>query len=64
MYKIAVVAGDGTGPEVVAQGLKALDAVADTFSLSYTHLDLTGERYLRTGQLLETEDIETLKKYY
>jgi 3-isopropylmalate dehydrogenase len=53
-YEIAVVPGDGTGPEVVKQGLKALDAVAHKygFGLKFTHYDLGAEHYLATGEIL------------
>lgn len=46
-YKIAVVPGDGTGPEVIAEGLKVLKAVAASQSIKYelVHYDLGGERY-------------------
>jgi 3-isopropylmalate dehydrogenase len=53
-YKIAVLAGDGTGPEVVREGLKVLDAASKKFkfSLNLTPYDLGGERYKRTGEIL------------
>lgn len=61
-YKIAVVGGDGTGPEVVAEGIKCLKAIEakHDFSLDLIDLDLTGERYVKTGQLLEAEDMAIL----
>jgi len=54
MYNIAVIPGDGTGPEVVREGIKVLNAVSELsgFKLNYTHFDLGGERYLRTGEVL------------
>ncbi len=54
MYKIAVIPGDGTGPEVVREGLKVLSAVAQKKNIKYEliHYDLGGERYKRTGELL------------
>jgi len=54
MYRIAVIPGDGTGPEVVAEGLKVLAAVAAAKGFTYetTTYDLGGERYLRTGEVL------------
>ena len=54
MYKIAVVPGDGTGPEVVREGLKALAAVArkKNFTFELINYDLGGERYMKTGDLL------------
>ena len=53
-YKIAVLPGDGTGPEVVAEGLKVLEAAAarQGFGVSTTDYDFGGERYMRTGETL------------
>ncbi|MBT5856566.1 3-isopropylmalate dehydrogenase [bacterium] len=64
-YSIAVVGGDGTGPEVIREGLKCLRAVDDIYSLdlSFTEMDLSGDRYKSTGKLLEEEDIATLKAH-
>ncbi len=64
-YKIAVIPGDGTGPEVVREGLKVLDAAAKKFNFKYESqvFDFGGERYLKTGKTLEDKDIEELKKY-
>ncbi|MFA5119333.1 MAG: 3-isopropylmalate dehydrogenase [Candidatus Omnitrophota bacterium] len=65
MYKIAVIPGDGTGPEVVNEGLKVLSAAAKKFNFKYEQkiFDFGGERYLKTGKTLEEKDIEGLKKY-
>jgi len=51
VYRIAVIGGDGTGPEVVREGLKVLRAVATTFNFQYetTDFDCNGERYLARG---------------
>ena len=51
-YKIAVIPGDGTGPEVICEGLKVLNAAAQRFQfkLDFTNYDLGGDRYLRTGE--------------
>lgn len=64
MYKIGVIPGDGTGPEVVAEGLKVLAAAADKFKFQYelTHYDFGGERYLKTGETLPDSAIEEFKK--
>ena len=53
-YNIGVIPGDGTGPEVVAEGIKVMNSAAQKagFELSYTYYDLGGERYLRTGDVL------------
>ena len=44
MYKIAVIPGDGTGPEVIREGLKVLEEVsaAEGITIDYTHYDLGG----------------------
>ena len=62
-YRIALIPGDGTGPEVVAEGKKALDAAADRFGfgLEYTHYDLGGERYLKTGEVLPPGILDELR---
>jgi 3-isopropylmalate dehydrogenase len=64
-YKIAVIGGDGTGPEVVAEGLKVLNAASQKFGfkLDLTHFDFGGERYKRTGEILPDSAIEELKKF-
>ena len=65
MYKVAVIPGDGTGPEVIRQGLKVLEAVAKKYNFKYESkiFDFGGERYLKTGKVLEDTDIEELRKY-
>jgi 3-isopropylmalate dehydrogenase len=65
MYKIAVIPGDGTGPEVVREGLKVLDATSKKFSFKYEtqEFDFSGKRYLATGKLVSDEDIAELKKF-
>ena len=64
-YKIAVIPGDGTGPEVIREGLKVLDAAGQKFNFKVdkTTFDFGGERYLKTGKVLEDKDIAELKKY-
>jgi len=63
-YNIAVIPGDGTGPEVVAEGLKILDAAAAEygFEMKYNHYDLGGERYMKTGEVLPDSVIEELRQ--
>ncbi len=53
-YKIAVIPGDGTGPEVIREGLKVLEAVSQKFNFSYEKAtyDLGAERFLKTGEAL------------
>ncbi len=64
-YNIAVIPGDGTGPEVVAEGIKVLDAVSNKagFKLNYTNFDFGGERYLKTGEVLPENAVEELNKF-
>lgn len=54
MYKIAVIPGDGVGPEVIREGIKVLNAVSEVMDLKYEliHYDFGGERYLKTGEIL------------
>jgi 3-isopropylmalate dehydrogenase len=65
MYKIAVIPGDGTGPEVVAEGMKVLEAASEKFKFQYEakKFDFGGERYLKTGETIEARDVEGLKKF-
>ncbi len=62
-YRIATIPGDGTGPEVVREAVKALDEVALKvgFSIEWIPYDLGGERYLRTGEILPPGVVEELK---
>jgi len=64
-YKIAVIPGDGSGPEMVREGVKVLEAVAQnySFNMDFTYFDYGGERYLKTGEVLPEGAIEELKKY-
>ncbi|MCP4270055.1 MAG: 3-isopropylmalate dehydrogenase [Candidatus Brocadiaceae bacterium] len=64
MYKIATIPGDGTGPEVVREGLKVLDAVGQKYGFKYELIDydLGGDRYLKTGEILPDSVVEELKK--
>lgn len=64
-YNIAVIPGDGTGPEVVAEGLKALRAASERFGfrLLFTDFDFGGERYLRTGETLPDGAVSELRGF-
>jgi 3-isopropylmalate dehydrogenase len=65
-YNIAVIGGDGTGPEVVREALKVLDVAQRKFgfTLHYTHYDFGGERYLKTGETLPDSAIEEFRKQH
>ncbi|HEY5859655.1 MAG TPA: isocitrate/isopropylmalate family dehydrogenase, partial [Actinomycetota bacterium] len=60
--KIGVIRGDGTGPEVVAEGLKVLDAVKGDAAFELVEFDLGAERYLRTGDVLPDEELDGLRE--
>ncbi len=62
-YKIAVLPGDGTGPEVVREGLKVLEAVASKVGFKYEtkEYDFGGDRYLKTGEIISDADIDELR---
>lgn len=64
-YKIALLPGDGTGPEVLREGLKVVEAAGQRFGfkLDTTEYDFGGERYLKTGEILPDSAIDELKKY-
>jgi 3-isopropylmalate dehydrogenase len=61
-YRVGVIRGDGTGPEVVAEGLKVLEAVRGETSFDLIEFDLGAERYLRTGETLPDDELERLRE--
>ncbi|NLW50408.1 MAG: 3-isopropylmalate dehydrogenase [Candidatus Brocadiaceae bacterium] len=65
MHKIAVLPGDGTGPEVVREGLKVLAAVKelDGFECETVEYDFGGERFLRTGEVLPDSALDELRGF-
>jgi 3-isopropylmalate dehydrogenase len=65
ILKIAVIGGDGTGPEVAAEGLKVLRAVADKerFRYEVQEFDFGGDRYLRTGEILPAGAVDELRRF-
>ncbi|NQY73164.1 MAG: 3-isopropylmalate dehydrogenase [Candidatus Margulisbacteria bacterium] len=64
-YKLAIIPGDGTGPEVVQEGLKVLKAVESAFDISFefTHFDWGGSRYLKSGKILDDDELDSLKAF-
>lgn len=65
-YKIAVIAGDGIGPEVLEEGIKVLKQVAvldGSFDFEFTHFPWGCEYYLKTGKMMADDGIEQLKKF-
>jgi 3-isopropylmalate dehydrogenase len=61
--RLAVLPGDGIGPEVVAEGLKVLDAVAPAYDVAFdtTSYDLGAARWHRTGEVLPDSVLEEIK---
>jgi len=64
-HKIAVIGGDGTGPEVAREGLKVLEAVSklEGFRYSLDHLNYGGDHYLKTGEILPPGAVDKLRGY-
>ena len=65
-YKIAVIPGDGVGPEVLTEGIKVLKRVAEldgTFQFEDTWFPWGCEYYLKTGRMMPEDGIEILKEY-
>lgn len=65
-YKIAVIAGDGIGPEVIAEGVKVLECVAKLdggFRFEFTHFPWGCEYYLKNGKMMPDDAIDTLKTF-
>lgn len=64
-YKIALLPGDGTGPEVLKEGVKVIETAAkkNGFKLDFTNYDLGGERYMKTGEILPDSMVEEFKKF-
>ncbi len=64
-YNIAVIGGDGTGPEVAREGVKVLKAAADKFGfkMDFTDYDYGGERYLRTNEVLPKSAADDLRRH-
>lgn len=65
-YNIAVIHGDGTGPEVIAEGIKVLNRASKRFgfNLNLTYFDFGGDRYLKTGEILPDGAVDELRKYH
>jgi 3-isopropylmalate dehydrogenase len=64
-YDIAVLGGDGTGPEVAREALKVSDAAAAKFGfkINWHHYDWGGDRYLRTGEVLPDGAADEMRKF-
>jgi len=62
-YDIGVVPGEGTGAEVTAEAVKALNALSETGGpqFNFTDYDIGGERYLSKGELLPESVLSELR---
>jgi 3-isopropylmalate dehydrogenase len=64
-YNVALLPGDGTGPEVLAEGIKVVQAACQKFGLTmkFTKYDLGGERYIKTGEVLPDSVVKELRQH-
>ena len=64
-YDIAVIGGDGTGPEVTSEALKVSEVAASKFGfkINWHPFDFGGERYLKTGEVLPDSAVPELRKF-
>lgn len=65
-FKIAVVAGDGIGPEVINEGKKVLKGIAEldgSFEVEFTDFPWGCEYYLKTGEMMPADGLEILSKF-
>jgi 3-isopropylmalate dehydrogenase len=64
-YNVALLPGDGTGPEVLAEGIKVVQAACQKFgfTMKFTEYDLGGERYKRTGEVLPDSVVKELRQH-
>src|SRR5215216_4684027 len=60
-HRIALIGGDGIGPEVIAEALKVVDAAG--VKLDTTEFDLGGARYLRDGEVLSAATLDELRSF-
>ena len=65
ILRVAVIGGDGTGPEVAAEGVKVLKAIAQSegIQVELKNFDYGGDRYLRTGEILPPEAFDELRTF-
>lgn len=65
-YRLAVIGGDGVGPEVIDAGVTVLERLAQTdggFRVEATRFDWGSDRYRRTGQMMPNDGVETLRDF-
>ncbi|HEY4601349.1 MAG TPA: isocitrate/isopropylmalate family dehydrogenase, partial [Cerasibacillus sp.] len=66
-YRIAVIAGDGIGPEVIAEGIKAIEALTTLkekgIQFEFVHLPWGCEYYLREGRMMPEDGMDVLREF-
>ncbi|HWQ67418.1 MAG TPA: isocitrate/isopropylmalate family dehydrogenase [Methanospirillum sp.] len=65
MHEVAVIGGDGIGPEIISAGRNVLDAAGERFGfeIGWTEYDIGAERYLKTGELVTEAELDDLSSY-
>jgi tartrate dehydrogenase/decarboxylase/D-malate dehydrogenase len=66
LYKVAVIAGDGIGPEVLAEGIKVLNKAAELdggFAFEFTHFPWGCDYYLKHGKMMDDDGMDRLKAF-
>lgn len=65
MHRIAVIGGDGIGPEIITEGKKVLEAAGEklNFDIEWTDFDISSDRYLRSGELVTDDDLSALRRF-
>jgi 3-isopropylmalate dehydrogenase len=64
-YNVALLPGDGTGPEVLAEGTKVIQAASEKFgfTMKFNRYDLGGQRYIKTGEVLPDSVVSELRQH-
>jgi isocitrate/isopropylmalate dehydrogenase len=64
-YKVPVIAGDGIGPEVIAEGKKVAEAAAEVygFGIDWIEMPFGADHYLKTGETISESSLKELSKY-
>ncbi len=66
MYRVAVIPGDGTGPEVIREGLKVLKKIGAVHRIGFDfkEFDFGGERYLKSGFTLTDDEVREMRNFH
>ena len=64
MYRIAVIPGDGIGPEIINEGKKVIEAVSEkeNFEIEWIEYPFGADHYLKTGELLNEDALKEMEK--